>query len=224
MKREIIVTKDGSHTVGIPEMNVTYHSHHGAIQESMHVFLEAGFQYKLKGLEGEGLPLRVFEMGFGTGLNAFLTAIEAEKRKIKIEFTAVEMHPLSFEEASALNYSAVLGQQEIFERLHLCKWGADCVISSYFTLCKEQTDLNQFTSHKSFDLVYFDAFAPSAQPELWTEAVFKKLFDMMTKGGVLMTYCSKGSVRRAMQAAGFVVSKLPGPPGKREIVRAKKSL
>jgi tRNA U34 5-methylaminomethyl-2-thiouridine-forming methyltransferase MnmC len=223
MKREIIVTKDGSHTVEIPEMNVTYHSHHGAIQESMHVFIEAGLQYQLNRLELQGVPLRIFEMGFGTGLNAFLTAIEAVKRKINIQYTAVEMYPLTFEEANTLNYGQVLGQQEIFEQLHQCKWEADVAINQYFTLRKEQKDLHNFLSHEAFHLVYFDAFAPSAQPELWTEAVFKKLFDMMTERGVLVTYCSKGSVRRAMQAAGFVVSKLAGPPGKREIVRAEKS-
>jgi tRNA U34 5-methylaminomethyl-2-thiouridine-forming methyltransferase MnmC len=222
MKREIIVTKDGSHTVEIPEMNVTYHSHHGAVQESMHVFIEAGLRYQLAQANDHDLPVRVFEMGFGTGLNAFLTAIEASERKINIHYTTVEMHPLSLEEAGVLNYSGVLGEQEVFERLHQCQWGTDCAISSYFTLRKEQTDLSQFTSDKSFDLVYFDAFAPSAQPELWTEAIFKKVFNMIRAKGILVTYCSKGSVRRAMEAVGFAVTKLPGPPGKREIVRSEK--
>ncbi len=224
MKREIVITKDGSHTVEIPEMNVTYHSHHGAIQESMHVFIKAGLLYQLNRLELQSLPLRVFEMGFGTGLNAFLTAIEAEKRKINIQYTAVEKYPLSFGEAYALNYSQLLQKPEVFEQLHQCKWGTEIPISEYFTLHKEQTDLHNFTSQEPFQLIYFDAFAPSAQPELWTEAVFKKLFEMMAEKGVLVTYCSKGSVRRAMQAAGFNVSKLPGPPGKREMVRAERSL
>jgi tRNA U34 5-methylaminomethyl-2-thiouridine-forming methyltransferase MnmC len=221
MKREILVTKDGSHTVEIPGMNVTYHSHHGAIQESMHVFIETGLFYLLKQSPFQE-PLRIFEMGFGTGLNALLTAIEAVKKILKIHYTAVEMHPLTIEEANALNYSHVLGQQEVFERLHQCAWGEDVTITENFTLFKEQGDLQDFTSSKPFDLVYFDAFAPTAQPELWTEVIFKKLHTMMKEGGVLVTYCSKGSVRRAMQAAGFNVAKLPGPPGKREIVRAEK--
>lgn len=224
MKREIIVTKDGSHTVEIPGMNVTYHSHHGAIQESMHVFIETGLNYLLNKAERQDSPLHIFEMGFGTGLNALLTAIEAENRKIRIRYTAVEMYPLSLEEANTLNYSQVLGHHDVFERLHLCKWETETALTEHFTLRKVQTHLQDFTSGEPFHLVYFDAFDPLAQPELWTEEVFKKLFDMMIEKGVLVTYCSKSSVRRAMQAAGFNVAKLPGPPGKREIVRAEKSL
>lgn len=224
MKREIIITKDGSHTVEIPGMNVTYHSHHGAIQESMHVFIESGLNYQLSRLELQGSTLRLFEMGFGTGLNALLTAIEAGKRKINIHYTALERYPLTLDEANSLNYSQVLGHQDIYDLLHQCAWGTDTTVTEYFTLRKEESTLQDFTSGELFHLVYFDAFAPSAQPELWTEEVFKKLFDMMIEKGVLVTYCSKGSVRRAMQAAGFNVAKLPGPPGKREIVRAEKSL
>jgi tRNA U34 5-methylaminomethyl-2-thiouridine-forming methyltransferase MnmC len=224
MKREIIVTKDGSHTVEIPGMNVTYHSHHGAIQESKHVFIETGLNYQLNRPELQDFPLHIFEMGFGTGLNALLTAIEAEKRRIPIHYTAVEMYPLTLDEANTLNFSQVLGHQDVFEQLHLCEWETDTAITEHFTLRKVQTDLQDFAPGEAFHLVYFDAFAPSAQPELWTEEVFKKLFNMMAENGVLVTYCSKGVVRRAMQAAGFNVAKLPGPPGKREIVRAEKSL
>lgn len=222
MKREIIVTKDGSHTVGLPEMNVTYHSSHGAIQESMHVFIEAGLFYQLSRSGFQGLPLHVLEMGFGTGLNAFLTAIEAEHRKIDIHYTAIEKYPLTLEEAGKLNYSGTLGHRDLFNQLHHCLWENEVAVSPYFTVRKEQTDLQSIAPGRSFQLVYFDAFAPSAQPELWTEDIFKKLYDMMTEKGILVTYCSKGMVRRAMQAAGFTVTKLPGPPGKREIVRAEK--
>lgn len=223
MKREIIVTKDGSHTVGIPGMNVTYHSHHGAIQESMHVFIEAGLKHWLGKQALKEVPIRIFEMGFGTGLNALLTAIEAKKSKINIHYTAAEMYPLSLKEASELNYSATLGHKDTFEQLHQSKWNEEVALTEHFILRKEQTDLLNFTSQLPFHLIYFDAFAPSAQPELWTEEVFKKLFDLTAEKGVLVTYCSKGSVRRAMQAAGYTVTKLPGPPGKREIVRAEKS-
>jgi len=225
MKRDVVNTADGSHTVSIPEMNVTYHSRHGAIRESMHVFIGAGLRY-LSGRLGRPYrlePVRLFEMGFGTGLNAFLTAIEAEKEKIKIYYTAVEQYPLTLEEAGQLNYSETLGHKELFDSLHQSKWKEDVNINDYCTLRKEQTSLLNFSALQPFNLIYYDAFAPAAQPELWTKEVFEKLFHLLTPGGVLVTYCSKGDVRRAMMAAGFTVTKLPGPPGKREMLRASPS-
>jgi tRNA U34 5-methylaminomethyl-2-thiouridine-forming methyltransferase MnmC len=218
MKREIITTSDGSHTVQVPEMNVTYHSHHGAIQESMHVFINAGLLYQADRLTGT--QLCIFEMGFGTGLNAFLTALEAEKSNIEIHYTAVEQYPLSSEEAVALNYAENLGNKKLFEDLHLCEWNKNVSLRKHFILRKEHSSLLSYSPTESFDLIYYDAFAPAAQPELWTEAVFKKLVDMLLPGGILVTYCSKGDVRRAMMAAGFIIEKIPGPKGKREMVRA----
>ena len=218
MKREIIVTSDGSHTVQVPEMNVTYHSHHGAIQESMHVFINAGLLYQFDRLSQQ--EMHIFEMGFGTGLNAFLAALEAETHNIKIQYTSVEQFPISIEEAKKLNYADSLGRHQLFEVLHSCKWNEDVSLTSHFTLRKEQTNLLEYKPSQKFHLIYYDAFAPAAQPELWTEAVFKKLFDMLLPGGILVTYCSKGDVRRAMMAAGFSVEKIPGPKGKREMVRA----
>jgi tRNA U34 5-methylaminomethyl-2-thiouridine-forming methyltransferase MnmC len=218
MKREVIRTADGSNTISIPELNVTYHSRHGAIQESMHVFIEAGLHFTLDSPE-QHETIRVFEMGFGTGLNAFLTALDAAQKQRKIHYTAVEQYPLTLEEASQLNYTETLRHKDLFTSLHRCPWNEDITLTNYFTLRKEQTSLFSFSTTQPFNLIYYDAFAPAAQPELWTEDVFEKLYRMLTPGGILVTYCSKGDVRRAMIAAGFTVAKLPGPPGKREMLR-----
>lgn len=220
MKKEIILTGDGSHSIALPDLNVTYHSIHGAIQESKHVFIEAGLNSFLNNATLQ--PLNVFEMGLGTGLNAFLTAIEAEKHQIKINYTAVETLPVFIEEARALNYPRQLGHEELFQKIQECEWNKEVLISEFFTLKKEHTSLLNFSTAQNFNLIYYDAFAPNAQPELWTKEVFEKLFSMLFENGVLVTYCSKGDVRRDMMAAGFKVEKLKGPPGKREMLRAVK--
>jgi tRNA U34 5-methylaminomethyl-2-thiouridine-forming methyltransferase MnmC len=223
VKKEIIRTADGSHTVSVPEMNVTYHSVHGAIQESIHVFIEAGLQYMSARFK-ESDMLRIFEMGFGTGLNAFLTAIWANEGQAKVHYTAVETSPLFLEEAATLNYADSLGHHDLFQQLHRSNWNDETRLNEFFILEKRRTSLLDFATNKQFHLVYFDAFAPSAQPELWTKEIFEKLHSMLLPGGTLVTYCSKGDVRRAMIAAGFTVEKIPGPPGKREMLRAAKSL
>ncbi len=218
-ERKIINTSDGSQTVKIPELNVTYHSIHGAVQESMHVFIEAGLRFKLQ--EASSNTLSVFEMGFGTGLNALLTALEAQKVGTPVHYTALELYPLTESEFSQLNYNDIDDEAEaLFQKIHECKWNEDISISEYFTLKKVNTNLLNFSSSQLFDLIYYDAFAPSAQPELWSVVVFEKLHAMLTDNGVLVTYCAKGDVRRAMLAAGFTVKKMPGPPGKREMLRA----
>jgi tRNA U34 5-methylaminomethyl-2-thiouridine-forming methyltransferase MnmC len=224
MQRQIISTADGSHTISIPEMNVTYHSTHGAIRESMHVFIEAGLS---KINEAGKKELHIFEMGLGTGLNALLTLLEAEKNQQLIHYTALELFPLEQEAIQSLNYCDQLNRKDLqpfFEQLHTCDWEKEISISPHFILKKSRTDLLNFNPLDSqhWDLVYFDAFAPSAQPALWTQQVFEKLYNMLAPGGLLTTYCSKGDVRRAMQAARFKVEKIPGPPGKREMVRAMK--
>lgn len=218
--REVVITKDGSHTIAIPEKGVTYHSVHGAVQESMHVFIEAGLGAVLTSSNKQ--ELNVFEMGFGTGLNAFLTALVAQEQQVSIFYTSVEAFPLSAKETSLLNYAQVLGAEDLFHRLHQCNWNEEVVLNEFFTMEKIQTELAAFSPSRPYDLVYYDAFAPSAQPELWTKEVFEQLYGMMNADGVLVTYCSKGDVRRALIAAGFTVEKIPGPPGKREIVRAWK--
>lgn len=220
MIRKVFLSADGSHTIAVPEMNVTYHSIHGAIQESLHVFIEAGLNYFLN--RSTAQAINIFEMGFGTGLNAFLTAIKAEETKTNIHYTSVETSPLSFEEASGLNYAEILGRAELFQQLHDCEWNELVFVNEFFTVEKLQTNLLAFSSSRQYNVIYYDAFAPAAQPELWTKEVFEKMFSMLAGGGVLVTYCSKCDVRRAMIAAGFTVKKLPGPPGKREMLWAKK--
>jgi Uncharacterized conserved protein len=207
MQRKLVITKDGSHSVEIPEWQVTYHSLHGAIQESMHVFIEAGLKFWWN---RNRKTCRVFEMGFGTGLNALLSW----RTGLKIDYEAVEAFPLEKAITDALNYS---GPE--LERLHGCAWNTAVQLGDGFFLKKVQASLPDYTPG-TVDVIYYDAFAPDVQPELWTEALFAKMHDSMAPGGILVTYCSKGAVRRAMQAVGFTVEKLPGPPGKREIIRA----
>lgn len=206
MQRNLVITADGSHSVEIPEWKVFYHSMHGAIQESMHVFIEAGLKYWWNA-HADVAECRVFEMGFGTGLNALLTL----KTGKKVVYETVEAFPLEQEITDSLNFGGA--------ELHSCAWNTVLAITPTFSLKKVQGNLLDYTPGQA-DVIYYDAFAPDAQPELWTEAIFEKLYSIMAPGGVLVTYCSKGSVRRALQAAGFVVEKLPGPKGKREMVRA----
>ncbi len=218
--RKIILTEDGSHTVSIPELGITYHSTRGAIQESRHVFIDAGLHTAFRQFpEGD---IRVFEMGFGTGLNAFLTALESAQANRIIQYEAIEQYPIQPEEVSQLNYTDTLGHEALFSALHHTAWNAEVIVSESFQLKKLTGSLEDTVLTGLYQVIYYDAFAPDAQPALWTEAVFKKLYDATAEGGVLTTYCSKGSVRRAMQAAGFAIKKIPGPPGKREMVQAFK--
>lgn len=221
MERKIIITEDGSHSIAIPALNVTYHSVHGAIQESKHVFIEAGLNYVLNNFSAR--KLNILEMGLGTGLNVLLTLIEAEKQDLNIHYTAIEKFPVLVDEANSLNYAILLRHDELFQKIHKSEWGKDVFLSEYFIIRKEKLDLVDYSTSGQFDLVYYDAFAPAAQPELWAKEIFQRLFYLLKPDGVLVTYCSKGDVRRAMIAAGFVVKKLPGPPGKREMLRAIKN-
>ena len=219
MERKIVITADGSDTISIPALNVTYHSMHGALQESKHVFIEAGLKSLIL---AEAVQLNIFEVGFGTGLNALLTIIEAEKLQREIHYETVEQFPLDSNEARSLNYCKQLDREDlqpVFEQLHSCDWEKKTNITANFCFKKSRSNLLNFETSETFKLIYFDAFAPNAQPELWTKEIFEKMFAMLEPGGILVTYCSKGDVRRAMQAAGFIVEKLPGPKGKREMIR-----
>jgi tRNA U34 5-methylaminomethyl-2-thiouridine-forming methyltransferase MnmC len=214
MERQIIYTDDGSTTISIPDWKVTYHSHHGAIQESSHVFIKAGLQQ----LPGD---IHILEIGFGTGLNALLTLAAAEPRNIFYETT--EIYPLTTDEVAALNYCQQLQRPDLqpaFEHMHYCAWEEQIAIRPDFIFQKHNSPLQTFSGSQLFHLIYFDAFAPTVQPELWTTEIFARLHSMMHSNGILVTYCSKSSVRRAMQAGGFRVDKIPGPYGKREMVRA----
>ena len=222
MNRIIQLTEDGSQTISVAEMKVTYHSTFGAIQESVHVFINSGLQPLLHLKE----QLHIFEMGFGTGLNALLTLQQSINNNQKINYTAIELYPLEKEIYEELNYTASLNDSLLhsyFSQLHSCNWEEDVTIHPLFTLHKLKTSLIDFTTDNIFDLIYFDAFDPSVQPDLWSATVFSKLFNMLSANGVLTTYSSKGDVRRAILAAGFTVEKIPGPPGKREMIRAFKS-
>ena len=219
MKREIIITSDGSTTIQLPDWNEQYHSKHGAIQEAYHVFLDTGF-FKIDLQE-----IAVLEIGFGTGLNAFITFLEAKKLQKKVNYVGVEAYPISMEEFQKLNYVSELKAlefQSVFDEMHRISWEKEHSISKDFQLLKRKQFFQDIQDTAAFDLIYFDAFGAQNQPELWTEAIFLKMYKAMKKEGVLVTYSAKGSVRRAMQAVGFMVERLPGPPGKREMLRATK--
>ena len=221
MERKIILTGDGSHSISVPELNVTYHSIHGAIQESLHVFIQAGL-IDSRMFDYVGVH-HVLEIGFGTGLNALLTLIEADKHKNRIYYTALELYPLNESETKQLNYCEQLDLPQyktLFEKMHECNWEEMREITEYFRLTKIKCNLLEYTTENSFYIIYFDAFAPNAQPELWTRKVFDKMYSLLQPGGILVTYCSKGDVRRNMIAAGFEVEKLKGPLRKREMLRA----
>ncbi|MBL7803780.1 MAG: tRNA (5-methylaminomethyl-2-thiouridine)(34)-methyltransferase MnmD [Saprospiraceae bacterium] len=218
---ELIVTQDGSHSVFSSRFGVTYHSKFGAVTESAHVFINAGLRYKAA-VQHE---IALLEVGFGSGLNAFMTWLEAERRNLRVRYTALEAFPLDETEAAQFNFAEQLGvpdRQEDFMALHRCPWGEPVVLSEAFTFEKRLQTLESFASPPLFDLVYFDAFAPQAQPELWTEEIFTALYAAMRPEGVLVTYCAQGHFKRTLKKAGFEVERLQGPPGKREMTRALK--
>ena len=226
MQRNLIVTKDGSHTVVIPEWEVSYHSVYGAVQESLHVFIEAGFRHWWN-LNENASQCVVFEMGFGTGLNALLTTLEARRRQRKVIYETVEAFPLESAIVEKLNYCYALEEsfwQPVFNSLHSCEWNSIQPITNFFSFKKEKILLKNYSPSEPVNVIFYDAFAPAAQPELWTQEVFEKLLTMLAPGGILVTYCSKGDVRRAMTAAGFQVEKVPGPIGKREMLRGVREL
>ncbi len=231
MNLQVVVTQDGSHTIFSPEVNQHYHSTFGAIRESQHIFIQAGFLHALKHAENpkkdRSAGFRILEVGFGTGLNALLTQAEAEKNGIPVHYLALEAFPLGKDLWKTLNYTDFDGYtdlKQVYENLHLAAWNQPIEISPCFVLHKSAVTLEQFlpSSGAAFDLVYFDAFDPEAQPELWTADIFRMLFNELAAGGSLLTYSVKGTIVRAMQSAGFSTEKLPGPPGKRHILRAVK--
>lgn len=219
MKRKIITTSDGSKTIQIEDWNEQYHSLHGAIQEAEHVFIKHGLSLF------KNQDLSILEIGFGTGLNALITLLRSKEFNLKVHYSGIEAYPVSQDEIDQLNYVSCLNAinfEEEFKKMHTSSWEVDVTISEDFILKKRQQDFLEITDSNSFDLVYFDAFGARVQPELWTGTIFKKMYEAMKPNSVLATYSAKGSVRRAMQAVGFEVERLPGPPGKREMLRAKK--
>ncbi|MCD4723650.1 MAG: tRNA (5-methylaminomethyl-2-thiouridine)(34)-methyltransferase MnmD [Bacteroidales bacterium] len=220
LQPEIIITEDGSHTLYIPELKEHYHSTFGAIAESMHVFIEAGL---LQALKNDTEEINILEVGFGTGLNALLTVLEAGLKGCSVKYTALETFPLPQQLWGKLNYPEQIGDikaKEIFQFLHQCNWDIEKEIIPGFFITKVERSLQDFkVAGMLYNLIYFDAFGPDVQAELWTDEIFRKISGMTAKGGILVTYSCKGSVRRALMAAGFAVEKIPGPKGKREMLR-----
>ncbi|MEO1485059.1 MAG: tRNA (5-methylaminomethyl-2-thiouridine)(34)-methyltransferase MnmD [Bacteroidota bacterium] len=223
MKRKIIVTADGSKTIQIEDWNEQYHSIHGAVQEAYHVFIKSGFWH----VETKESTLSILEMGFGTGLNALITLHEAEKRDVSVEYVGIERFPVSLDEALQLNYPEVLqwsGAEKSYRKMHEVSWETPHHLTPNFSLVKCQKDFFEINHTNLFNLIYFDAFGARVQPELWTVELFEKMFQALKSDGVLVTYSAKGSVRRALQEVGFAIERLPGPPGKREMLRATKKV
>ena len=217
---KIEVTADGSHTLFVPQLNEHYHSVNGAVQESTHVFIDAGLKHCPKN------TINVFEVGFGTGLNTLLTLLEGVKQRKTVHYTTIEAYPLSMDIVRNLNYNEHSDESaSLFRKIHEAEWGQEIEINRNFFLTKINSDFTSFdfSSYKeNFDLIYFDAFAPDKQPTMWSQELFDTLHTISKEGGILTTYCAKGCVRRMMQQSGYLTERLPGPPGKREMLRATK--
>ena len=219
MKREIIITSDGSTTIHLPEWNEQYHSKHGAIQEAYHVFIKNGLRAFNKD------KITILEIGFGTGLNSFITYLEAQKSNLIIDYVGIEAYPVKGEEIEKLNYVDELQAKafaEDFSLMHSLSWNIKHDLNTIFSLTKREQFFDKIEDEDAFNLIYFDAFGARVQPDLWTVKIFKKMYNALKSTGILVTYSAKGSVRRAMQEVGFEVERLPGPPGKREMLRGIK--
>ena len=217
---QIISTSDGSHTIYLPEMDEQYHSINGAITESKYVYIEKGFDFHTN------KKLTVFEIGFGTGLNCLLTALQAEQEKRKTLYRTIEKFPLGKSITDQLNYGCIISPeaQLLFEKIHDCKWNETIEITDYFSLKKINADLKDyhFEEQEKCDLIYFDAFGPDKQPDMWTPLIFNKISKATAPQGVLVTYSAKGEVRRQLSVCGFDMERLPGPPGKNQMLRGIK--
>jgi len=220
LKREIFQTLDGSTTIHLPDWNESYHSKHGAIQEAYHVFIQNGL------FTFNNLPVSILEIGFGTGLNAFITYIESKKSNQKIDYYGVEAYPISADEILQMNFVSELNadaESEVFKRMHECDWEIINQISPLFSLTKRNQFFEQIDDEDKFDLIYFDAFGYRVQPDLWSTEIFRKMYKSLKSKGTLVTYAARGLVKRSLIEVGFKVEKLPGPPGKREMFRATKT-
>ena len=226
MDIELIVTADGSPTLLLKGTNESYHSHFGAIQESKHVFIMAGLDYKLREKQSTSNTISILEIGMGTGLNVLLSLLYKDSLEfMQFKYTALEPFPIDVSYIKQLNYSTLanaISYQPVFEFIHTMDWDYFIEINKGFHLKKTHSTLQDFTTNETYDIVFFDAFSPNISPDMWSQEIFDKLFKLITPGGVLVTYCAKGIVKRCLKAAGFKVENLPGPPGKREMIRANK--
>lgn len=229
MSFQLQLTKDQSYTLYVPELDETYHSRNGAVEEAMYVYIGRGLLDSVHSAwfmdHGKRAnTLSILEIGFGTGLNAWLTAIECAKLNMHCSYHSLETVPLALELVGQLNYTqdAAIAQKYLYTNLHEAIWNEAVEITSHFTLCKLNTSLQDFVPTKTYDVIYFDAFAPEKQPELWTKELFQKLYDCLTEHGVIVTYSSKGDIKRMWREIGFEVERLPGPPMKRHMLRGRK--
>lgn len=222
MKKEFVLTADGSHSIYLPDMDEHYHSIHGAIAESTHIFIQSGLLEMAKTKQ----EIKLFEVGMGTGLNVLMTVLAAAKEKLQLNYHTIEAYPLSIKEISLLNYMKHLdeeGAEKILLDIHQAAWDIEVPLCNNFLLKKYHANLLAFDTAEKFDLIYFDAFAPEKQAEMWDIKVFEKIIAWMNTGAILVTYCVKGEVRRKLQSLGLAIEKIPGPiGGKREILRARK--
>ena len=220
MRREIIQTADGSTTIRIKDWDECYHSKHGAIQEAYHVFIKNGLSLF------PSQSISIMEIGFGTGLNVFITYLESQKLQQKIDYVGVEAFSISSDELKSMNYVQELNANDftnVFEKMHSISWEEKHTISENFSLYKRNQFFQDINDVEKFDLIYFDAFGYRVQPELWSTEIFKKMYESLKPNGVLVTYAARGVVKRSMIEVGFTVEKLAGPPGKREMFRARKN-
>ncbi len=221
--RSIVVTSDGSTTIGIPSWNEHYHSTHGAVNEALHVFIQHGLRY-WQSQNPDLACCNILEIGFGTGLNAWLTFLNNGNSNLSIFYDGIDAFPVQLEFIEALNFTQLTepSKADIFYTMHNQKWDEHLGLTQNFFLTKIQSTFESINARGTYDLIYFDAFGPRVQPELWTVEMFQKMHNSLKPGGILVTYCAKGSVRRAMLEVGLQVERLNGPPGKREMLRASK--
>ena len=222
-KVELIETRDGSSSLFLPELNETYHSTHGAIAEAYFVFIKNGIEHYLA--TNQKTSINILEIGFGTGLNALITADFASNNNIDVHYSSLEPFPLDHSIIKQLNYTAQLktfDSKQFFQEIHAADWGKFYSINQHFHLKKVKSPLLDFESSTKFDLIFFDAFAPSKQPEMWEISIFEHLNKMMNEKAQLITYCAQGQFKRNLKSAGFEVQSLPGPPPKKEMVRGVK--
>ncbi|AMS27080.1 hypothetical protein AEM51_08655 [Bacteroidetes bacterium UKL13-3] len=230
MSLEVHLTKDLSHTLYVTELDETYHSRNGALEEALYVYIGKGLldfinHSKTENNRSQTKEISILEIGYGTGLNTWLTAMECAKLNIKCNYTSLETVPLPLELINQLNYTDNVTElnKELFFQLHESAWNSTIEVSNNFTLQKIHTSLQNLIPKTSFDIIYFDAFAPEKQPELWTKELFQKLFDCLNTNGSIVTYSSKGEVKRIWKEIGFTVERLPGPPMKRHMLRGRKT-
>ena len=219
MQQKIILTKDGSSTIFLPEIKETYHSKFGAIEEANHVFIKNGFNVFRKS------SLKIFEMGFGTGLNCLLTAIKSFEAKVNVEYSTIEPYPITRKVLNDLNYTSIIGDKyfDLYNEIHNVNWESRYIISQNFSLKKNQSTIQDYSFKKKyFDIIFYDAFGPRVQPELWSVDVLQKNYFGLRKGGILVTYCAQGQFKRNLKKIGFKVLSKPGPVGKREMTIAMK--